>query len=96
MMNGMCSSDSAALRSVEEFAYKSVRMYHASNDWKESQVNIHDPNSDGLKDYCRFYTNRNCDISGAYTDCQGHCNLKNIFPRIKLFQCWWNTAYYPS
>ena len=49
----------------------------------------------GMLDYCRFYEDRACG-GNRYTDCQGNCNLKNIFPKMNSMKCWWNTTLYPS
>jgi hypothetical protein len=73
--------------------FKSVRMFHdvgvrAHNGWYSPLVY-------GDMDYCRFYPERDC--KGDYfTDCQGHCNLKNIAGEMRSMKCWWNTTYWPS
>jgi hypothetical protein len=80
--------------------YKSIRMFHGKIDhtvetdanWWHGNTHLND---DGSKDHCRFYEAHDC-TGEWYTECQGHCNLKQIYGKLRSVRCHWNTTYYPS
>ena len=95
-MNNRCSGGKDGLQWSDAHEkwkpelWKSVKLYH----WADP-FSVGHGEDNGIMDYCRFWPGKNCD-GDFFTDCQGHCNLKNIGPKMGSFRCQWNTTYYPS